>query len=123
MEHRELAVADEPIEIPVDAKDDVKKRLRELEVQRLERWKLKQTAIRNYRKLTFEIQGWAPLWFCSRTALETRKYLHDKSEGKAIQTLNHLHDKPQEHLVTISLGEGMRLAMQKAEQRVSGKRH
>lgn len=123
MERKDLFVSPEPIEIPADVKDEVKKQLQKAELQRQELWKIKQAATKEFRKLSFELQGWAPLWFHERSALETRKYLHDKSEGKALQTLNHLHDKPQEHLVTISLGEGMRLAMQKAEQRVSGKRN
>jgi hypothetical protein len=33
-----------------------------------------------------------------------------------------VHDKPIEHNVTLSLGEGMRLAMQKAEERVRSRK-
>jgi hypothetical protein len=123
LEHKDLLVSDEPIEIPANATDAVKQDLEIREARRLAHWKLKQAATRKFRRLSFELQGWAPLWFSPRTALECRKYLHDKSEGKAVQTLNHLHDKPTEHIVTLNLGEGMRLAMLKAEQRVSGQRN
>jgi hypothetical protein len=119
LEHKDLLVSDEPIEIPESATDAVKQDLAKLEARRLEHWKLKQAATRKFRRLSFEVQGWAPLWFSSRTALETRKYLHDKSEGKAVQTLNHLHDKPQEHLVTLNLSDRFRIAMEKATKRVS----
>lgn len=53
-----------------------------------------------------------------RESLDLRKWLYDKEDGKAVQTVNHLHDKPIEHNVTMSLGEGMRLAMKKADLRV-----
>lgn len=118
LEHKDLLVSDEPLEIPDNATDAVKQDLEKLEARRLARWKLKQAAIRKFRRLSFELQGWAPLWFYPRTALETRKYLHDKSEGKAVQTLNHLHDKPQEHFVTLNLSERFRIAMDKAAKRV-----
>lgn len=47
----------------------------------------------------------------------------EKRDGKAMHTVNHLHDKPVQHEVTLSLGEGMKLAMEKAEQRVSSRKH
>jgi hypothetical protein len=50
-----------------------------------------------------------------RHALET---LDDRDLGRPMDTVNHLHDKPLDVKVTLSLGEGMRLAMQKAEERV-----
>jgi hypothetical protein len=67
-----------------------------------------------------ELAGWRRLWdsLDKRIALEVRRYLYDRAKGKATITVNHLHDKPIEHNVTLSLGEGMRLAMQKAEERV-----
>lgn len=122
LEHKDLLVSDEPIEIPESATDAVKQDLAKLEARRQWHWKLKQAATRKFRRLSFELQGWAPLWFSPRTALEARKYLHDKSEGKAVQTLNHLHDKPIEHNVTHTLSERFRIAMEKAEKRVSGRR-
>jgi hypothetical protein len=54
----------------------------------------------------------------SRIKIEALKYLTDKRDGKAVHTVNHLHDKPIEHTHTHTLGEGMRIAMQKAEQRL-----
>lgn len=53
-----------------------------------------------------------------RLRFDVLKYLKDRAEGKAVQTVNHIHDKPIEHNVTMSLGEGMRLAMEKADKRV-----
>lgn len=51
------------------------------------------------------------------------RYLEDRAYGRPVDTVNHLHDKPLELNATLTLGEGMRLAMEKAEQRVSrGKR-
>jgi hypothetical protein len=49
---------------------------------------------------------------------ETLKYLENRSLGNCVDTVNHLHDKPLEMNVQLSLGEGMRIAMEKAEQRV-----
>lgn len=67
-----------------------------------------------------EIAGWRELWDAQdlRVRLDTRKYLYDKRDGKAVHTVNHLHDKPIEMNVTHSLGERMMKAMEKAEARV-----
>ena len=46
------------------------------------------------------------------------RYLEDRAYGRPVDTVNHLHDKPLEVNATLTLGEGMRLAMEKAEQRV-----
>jgi len=46
------------------------------------------------------------------------QYLDDRDLGKPIDTVNHLHDKPIDLNMTLSLGEGMKVAMQKAEERV-----
>jgi hypothetical protein len=54
-------------------------------------------------------------------SLDLRKYLYDKRDGKAVHTINHLHDKPLEMNVTHTLSERMRIAMEKAEKRVSGR--
>ena len=54
-------------------------------------------------------------------SLDLRKYLYDKRDGKAVHTVNHLHDKPLEMTVTHTLSERMRIAMEKAEKRVSGR--
>lgn len=46
------------------------------------------------------------------------RYLEDRAYGRPMDTVNHLHNKPIDHNVTLSLGEGMRIAMEKAEKRV-----
>jgi hypothetical protein len=46
------------------------------------------------------------------------RYLEDRHYGRPVDTVNHLHDKPIEVNARLSLGEGMKLAMQKAEERV-----
>lgn len=62
------------------------------------------------------------LWFGlltstdERVRLDTLKYLTDRRDGKAVHTVNHLHDKPIVHEVNISLSE----ALQKARKRVAG---
>jgi hypothetical protein len=45
-------------------------------------------------------------------------YLEDRAFGKAVQTVNHLHDKPVQVNATLELGEGMRVAMAKADERL-----
>lgn len=69
---------------------------------------------------SIEVAGWRRLWdsLDKRIALETRRYLYDKAKGKAVVTVNHLHDKPIEHTMTVSLSERFRIAMQKGEERV-----
>jgi hypothetical protein len=46
-------------------------------------------------------------------------YLEDRAYGKPVDTVNHLHDKPLELSVTHTLSERFRIAMEKAEKRVS----
>lgn len=67
-----------------------------------------------------EIEAWLELLKAPDTRLrfDVRKYLTDKRDGKAVQTINHLHDKPIEMNVNLSLGERMKSAMEKAEQRL-----
>ncbi len=69
---------------------------------------------------SIEVAGWRRFWdsMDQRVALECRRWLYDKADGKAVQTVNHLHDKPIDVNMKLSLGEGMRIAMEKAEQRV-----
>lgn len=50
------------------------------------------------------------------------RYLEDRHYGRPVDTVNHLHDKPLEVNATLTLGEGMRLAMEKAEQRVRNRK-
>lgn len=46
------------------------------------------------------------------------RYLDDRDLGRPMDTVTHLHEKPIEHEVTLSLGEGMKQAMERADQRV-----
>ena len=46
------------------------------------------------------------------------EYLDDRDMGRCVDTVNHLHDKPLDVNMTLSLGQGMRIAMEKADQRV-----
>ena len=46
------------------------------------------------------------------------RYLEDRAYGRPMDTVNHLHDKPFDMNMTLSLGEGMKLAMQKADERL-----
>ena|ERR1035438_2860717 len=50
------------------------------------------------------------------------EYLDNRDLGNTVDTVNHLHDKPLEVNATLTLGEGMRLAMEKAEQRVRARK-
>lgn len=50
------------------------------------------------------------------------RYLEDRAYGRPMDTVNHLHNKPLEVNATLTLGEGMRIAMQKAEERVRNRK-
>ena len=50
-----------------------------------------------------------------RNALE---YLDNRDLGNTTDNVNHMHDKPLEVNATLSLGEGMRVAMDKALKRL-----
>lgn len=54
-----------------------------------------------------------------RNALE---YLDNRDLGNTTDNVNHMHDKPLEVNATLSLGEGMRVAMEKAEERVRSRK-
>ncbi len=75
-------------------------------------------------KESIELAGWRRLWdaFDKRIALETRRYLYDRAKGKATITVNHVHDRPIEHNVNLNLSERFRIAMEKAQKRVSNLR-
>lgn len=115
----QLVVSEEPIEIDSKSPPEIRKQRAQLEAVRVATLKRKQKAYDKFRELSFEVQGWAPLWFERGTALATRTHLHDKAGGKAIQTVNYVHDKPIEHNVTLNLSERFRIAMEKATKRVS----
>lgn len=115
MEHRALTVSVEPIEIRDDATKENRKELEKLEARRIAALALRNAADAKFQKLSYEVQGWAVLWFGSRTALETRKYLYDKAKGKAVVTVNHLHDKPIEMNVNVSMAEIIRKIRQRKQ--------
>jgi hypothetical protein len=50
-----------------------------------------------------------------RNALE---YLDNRDLGNTTDNVNHMHDKPLEVNATLSLGEGMKLAMERADERL-----
>jgi hypothetical protein len=50
------------------------------------------------------------------------RYLEDRAYGRPMDTVNHLHKEPLEVNATLTLGEGMRVAMQKAEERVRNRK-
>jgi hypothetical protein len=119
MEHLELRVSPDPVDVPEDAD---KKRRAEIEKQETLRklaWKLRERAQRKFARLSYELQGWARIWFDSKTKLDARKYLHDKAGHQAVRVINHVHDKPIEMNVNVTLRERFKLALEKAEQRVS----
>lgn len=69
---------------------------------------------------------WKCLWVrdCEqpgKAGFEARKYVWNRFSGNPVDTVNHLHDKPLEVNATLTLGEGMRVAMEKAEKRVSSR--
>jgi hypothetical protein len=63
-----------------------------------------------------EVAGWRKLWNHSdpRIRLDSRKYLYDKRDGKPVQTVNHLHDKPIEHTHVVSIRGTLEKALQRA---------
>jgi hypothetical protein len=124
MQERSLCVSEDPLKAPKDATDEEHEEIEELEAKRRIALRLKIRAEAKFQKLSYEVQRWALLWFSfdQRIALETRRYIYDKARGKAVITVNHLHDKPTEHIVTHTLSERFRIAMQKADDRVSNGR-
>ena len=65
-----------------------------------------------------EIGNWRDLWWSAeqRVKLDTRKYWYDKRDGKAIHTVNHLHDKPIDVNVNVSIAEIVRKVRERKEQ-------
>lgn len=65
------------------------------------------------------MEQWRGLWNAQdlRIQLETRKYWYDKRDGKAVHTVNHLHDKPIEVSHTFSLADVIRDARERAAKR------
>lgn len=63
-----------------------------------------------------EVAGWRGLWDSMNAGirLDARKYLYDKRDGKAVHTVNHLHDKPIEMNVNVTLSEAIQKARKRA---------
>lgn len=101
-------VGPDPIAIPKDATDEDRKELEKLEANRKVEWAARKIAIKKFRRLSFELQTWARLWFSDRTALDCKKYLHDKAGHQAVRIINHVHDKPLELNVNLSMAEIVR---------------
>ena len=55
---------------------------------------------------------------CTNELLTGTILWYDKRDGKAVHTVNHLHDKPLEMTVMHTISERMKLALEKAEARV-----
>ena len=55
-----------------------------------------------------------------RNALEDRD---NRDLGTCVDTVNHMHDKPMDVNLTVNLGEGMRAAMKKADERLANFRN
>ena len=51
------------------------------------------------------------------------RYLEDRAYGRPMDTVNHMHDKPMDVNLTVNLGEGMRAAMKKADERLANFRN
>lgn len=66
-----------------------------------------------------EVEAWLELLNAPdlRLRFDVRKYLTDKRDGKAVQTINHLHDKPIEVNHTFSIAEKLREARERATKR------
>jgi hypothetical protein len=51
-----------------------------------------------------------------RLEFDVLKYLTDRRDGKAVQTVNHLHDKPIEMNVNVSMAEIVRGVRKRKEE-------
>lgn len=63
-----------------------------------------------------ERAAWMEMLTCNeiRIRLDSLKYLTDKRDGKSVITVNHLHDKPIEMNLTVSLSETIQKARKRA---------
>jgi hypothetical protein len=58
------------------------------------------------------------LWrFWARRDRGALEYLWNRRDGKPVHIVNHLHDKPIEHTVTVALAETIQKARKRASQR------
>lgn len=122
IEHMRMHVSSEPYKADRDADEKERARIEQMEVERRINWRIREQARRRFSRLSFEVQSWAHHWFSASEALETKKYLHDKAGHQAVRVINHVHDKPIEMNVNVTLRERFKIAMEKAEKRV-GFRH
>ena len=67
-------------------------------------------------KDSYEIKRWRLLTEAMdlRIQLDARTRLDDKAYGRAVHTVNHLHDKPIEMNVTVTLSEAIQKARKRA---------
>jgi hypothetical protein len=65
-----------------------------------------------------QIADWRLLWEAQdlRIRLDTRKFLYEQLHGKARHTVNHLHDKPIDLNVNLSMAEIVREVRHRKEQ-------
>jgi hypothetical protein len=108
MANLHIMVSSEVLEVPDNADEEERKRLEKLEAERQIRWDLREKAQHYFSNLTFEVQGWAKIWFSGSSDLDCRKYLHDKAAHQAVRVINHVHEKPLELNVKVSIAEVIR---------------
>lgn len=65
---------------------------------------------------SYEVQQWRILTEAQdlRVRLDARTRIDDKAHGRAVHTVNHLHDKPIEMNVTVTLSEAIQKARKRA---------
>lgn len=83
-------------------------------------WLINQLNSVPTKEESVEVAGWRRFWDSTNAAiaLECRRYLHDKAGHRAIQVINHQHDKPTESAADRSLSDRFRQALEKANKRV-----
>lgn len=60
--------------------------------------------IHSLENTTPEVRSWIPYWVEKHGAgLDARKFLYDKAKGKAVIAVNHMHDKPLEVNMNVSM--------------------
>jgi hypothetical protein len=65
-----------------------------------------------------DVAGWRRFWdsLDQRIALDTRKYLHNQHEGEPVKTINHVHDKPIDLNVNVSMADVVRQVRERKQQ-------
>jgi hypothetical protein len=111
----DYGVSSEPIKVPKDADDELRAHLEREELRRRELLAAKRIALKRWNKLSFEIRSWARHWFSHSEALETKKYLHDKAGHQAVRVINHVHDKPIDVNLNVSMAQLVREVRERKE--------